>query len=257
VVDENVQEPAGIPLPTADEMIATVQAANQRAAFAEQEKMRLEQMLATRREPPAQANDALGTFSREMFTKSDEERRVLLEQGVNQRLGNATRQIEQRMEQRLAAEREQFDSQRVIDRITNRNPDLADPSNYSRFAAMIQKATLDANAQGLRLNMDQIGERAVREYRATYNTAQRGKAPTYVEGSSAPGYGGVNPNDSTQPVQKNALEEAYGFEPGAIEAVSQEAMKKITRSYVREKNGEARKHGIGVSRIVTPVTEVS
>lgn len=259
MADENVQEPEPITGPTAEEMIVTVQAANQRAASLEQEKMRLEQMLATRRDPvqPQRSDDALGTFSREMFTKSDEERSQLLERGVNQRLGAAARGIEQRMEQRLAAERVEMDSQRVLDRIMNRNPDLADPSNSSRFAAMIQKATLDANAQGLRLNMDQIGERAVREYRQTYNTAQRGPAPTYVEGSSAPGYGGSNPQGKDQPVQKNALEEAYGFEPGVIEAVSQDAMKKITRDYVRAKNGDARKHGVGNSLIVTPVSEVS
>lgn len=258
--DETVDVPEQQVGPTAEELMATVHAERQERARLESEKLRLETMLATRREPQAQPmgrEDPLDTYSREMFSKSPEENRALLDRGLNQRVGQAAGKIRNEVSQMLAAERQAMEADRSLDRVMFRNPDIALPENQTKFAAMIQKAQLDVAEQGLRLSMDQIAERAVREYRQTY-TPSRAKAPAYVEGSSAPGAGGTGyPGQEPGPVQKNTLEEAYGFEAGAVEAVSAESMKRITRDHVRAKNAEARRHGIGTSLIITPASEVS
>jgi hypothetical protein len=265
VADEtNAPDPTPEPspsAPTTEELIQTAQAERQRSWELENEKLRLETLLATRRDMPQAApvhrSDPLDDFTKGMYEASPEENRRRLEAAVNSRASaiaaRETRGVEQRVNQRLTEATEALEAQRVLDRVMISNPDIANPDNYTKFGAMMHKAQLDAQGQGLRLSMDQIAQRAVREYRSAYTGGKAPQAP-FVEGASAPGYG--NPASGVgQPVGPNILEQAYGMPTGEINQISSEAMKQITRDYVKNKNADLRKHGAGNSRIITPVSE--
>lgn len=252
-------EPSG---PTPDELASTLQNERVRAMQLEAERDQLRQALYTARPPaPGPAGpDPLARFTENVLSGDPAENRRMLEIGINQRLAGATNQVAQNlrreMQATLAMEREQAESQRVLDRLMNSNPELADPKNRSRFAAMLTKAHLDSQEQGLRLSMDQIGERAVREYRSVYGPKGSSTTP-FVEGVSSPGLSaprlGQDPN---QPVAKNALEEGYGMKAGEIEPISAEGMKKVTTDYVQSKNSFLRKKAVGNSAIVTLQNEL-
>ena len=244
--------------PTAEELMATVQAERQRAVALEQENARLNMERATRREPvqQQQPQDAYERFAQNIFA-DPKDTRESLKTAVRTDLSRAVNTVRNEFSQQLANDRIANDAQRALDRTVGRYPELQDPANQSRFAGMVTKAQVDAEAQGLKLSMDQIADRAGREYRMTYGPRQTTNAP-YVEGSSNPGlspaYAGQNPAEAQQ---KNMLEETYGMEVGTVEPIEPGAMKKITRAYIKDKNGYSRKRGTAASLIINAATEIS
>lgn len=241
--------------PTTEELVSALEQERIRAARAEQDADMMRQQMFTQRPqaPMPQGPDPLEQFTENIISGDPKQNKRALEAALNQRIARAVNAAEQRFAAAFNETQANNDAQRVLDGVMYQNPDLRDPSKQRAYTALVTKAHMDAQAQGLRLPMDQIAQRALREYRQLYGpTPTQNKAP-FVEGASIPGQGMGTPQG--QPVEKNLLEDTYGFSAGEIEPITWPAMQKISRDYVKEKNDFARKKGMGTSVIVTPRTE--
>lgn len=256
VQPEAQQEPEAPTGPTVEELNATLQAERQRAMAIDYDRQRLATELYTRREAPTQSGpDPYEHFADNVLTGDPKENKRVLQGAVRSDVQRGVNAVRREVADVLTQQKVEFEAQRALDRVMNRFPELNDPANQSKFGGLITKAQIDAQAQGLVLDMAQIAERAAREYAVLYGKQSRSQVP-HVEGASIPGANPLVPGQD-QPVVKNGLEEAYGMTAGTIEPIDPAAMKKVTRGYVKEKNDYIRKKGTGSSLIINAVTEIT
>lgn len=226
-----------------------------RAMSLEADRQALAQELYTRRTPPQEPqNDPYAQFSDQVLTGDPKQNEKLLRGAVRTDVSRGMQTVRNEVNNAINQQRVEFEATRALDRVMARYPEIADPANQSKFAGLITKAQVDAQAQGLVLPMDQIAERAAREFNTLYGKRTPSNVP-HVEGAGNP-QPGIGPGGNPEPATKNMLEEAYGMDAGTIEPIQKQAMTDITKNYVKEKNDFLRKKKVGPFLVVSPATEL-
>jgi hypothetical protein len=232
--------PAG---PTNEQLAAGIREANIRAMAAERAAM----IAAGANRPPQPTPvDPLDKWSQEDIVMNPEEKKRLLGNAISQRARAETADLEARMEQRMAFERQAMANQNAIDMVIAQRPELTDPKNSSSFGAALTKVKMDADAAGQQLSPAQMATRALQTYDEVFRKNTNSPMPPRLEGGNRADLSQL-PGGIEIVTHQSMLEKKYGLKKGSVKEMYDSndgaAIDGLNRDYLQAKNGPLFKRG--------------
>jgi hypothetical protein len=199
------------------------------------------------RPQPTPAVDPLDKYSQEDIVMSPEEKKRALGNAISQRARVETADLEARMEQRMAFERQAMANQNAIDMVVAQRPELTDPKNSSSFGAALTKVKMDADSAGVQLSPAQMATKAMQVYDEVFKrTPGNAPMPPRLEGANRADLSQL-PGGIEIITQQSMLEKKYGLKKGSVKEMYDSndgaAIDGLNKDYLLAKNGPLFKRG--------------